>query len=343
MTHNKDHKDEVKVTSSDASEDKPIVSEHEASDKKILHKSHHGKRRIAILIALASLLLLAAGVWFWQGVMNAPKAEDKQTANLKSYEQTLAVATLDLVGVPVSATATNPLGGQTDAGYTVYEFAAYKTAGKPFKNLPRTGQGNSVATDATGAEANKKKIIDHLKTAGLKELDGDVNDAHALSLQQNVTLTSYDVFASGDSVCTVSHIDGTKMSSSPEVAKIAHVVGVGCASIVDYNSVANEVMPFYEAYKEANTATDNDIYTAPDTQAGVNGQKHAVLFQKSSASPVISSHYYYTGASAGSGWTFLSAAPRGLPSCDQLSTSVQKNAFKGSKCYESQDSIKTVE
>jgi len=304
-------------------------------------KPASNKKKWALIAAmLIAAIITAGGLWYWLGVVNAPKSNDDDLAQVQTAkEQSLTAVssvTSNLAGENIAAPSSLAFGGQTESGQLVYEFAAYQVSGKQFSNLPKEGAGTAYTSSAAEAEANVAKIDKNLKAQGFKPASTSNDDAGAIALQDGLKLVSYATYLSDKTVCALSRLGADGVDQQ--------LTGLGCASIADYAAVAQKLGSIHEAYVKGRQAPEASklVYSLPEIKDGTGGEKRATLYQKDATKLADTGIYYYYTVENGKEWKFLAAAPKATLDCTVFSTPEIREAFKGIKCYENSDKVSEI-
>lgn len=173
-------------------------------------------------------------------------------------------------------TTISSLGGQSEGGVVLYDFAPYKVSGSPIRALPVTGSGNAVSVSTAAVESIHSQIVESFKASGLSRVESSPTDAAGLLLNPHVIITSYDIYASDHTVCSLA-----RLSSKSGVPQDKQIVSSGCASVADYKKTADAAAPFYTAYKKAKPSTTDTLTLSMPEVVDSNGTKRATVYQLS--------------------------------------------------------------
>lgn len=292
----------------------------------------HVAKRAYIVIGISLVLIAIVVATLLRVVPQAEKQDDTGnrpatvTADERTIDDIMNVSDAKTVVVTEEATTT---GAQAPDGSLVYDFAPYQPEGVQFKTLPSTGKGVAFAMDRSGADAQLTKLSALLTSNGYAEKSTDVSDAGGLRAQRADDIVSYKVYTSDKAVCSLAHIDASKTATGQ------HVIGVGCASIPEYQKNAQATEPFYAARSDKNSRSAPEVFSLLKTEDGEDGYKRAAVYQnKSSSSAEMVIALYYSNEK-GDNWTYLTAIDRdGTTPCSLYAPESIKKAFKGTACMD---------
>lgn len=284
------------------------------------------KKRIFTIALLVIIVAVAAGILYWFSIRNEPRTDSaNKPAAARPYQQIVADPAFAIEGEHITTNEVAAIGGQAEDGMLLYDFAPYQVSGTNFYTLPKTGDGKAVAV--SDVESRYSAVAKSFQGKGFKLLSDDTTMAGGLTLHPSATIAAYAVYASDQTVCSLSQL-------VLKSAQDARLIGMGCADITSYKEASVIATPFYTAYVKSHPdSTQNKLVIgSPDIQKGKNGKNRAVVFQKDMKEPSNTGvHLYYT-ATDGDSWIFLASAPSGLLDCSAFSSTELKAAFAGSRC-----------
>lgn len=295
----------------------------------------HKKKLIAAVVTILIVVAVAvAALWYFMagpGSMGEQSgSEGTDVTAAAPYQEHVAAAFGDIKGEAAQIVSVTSLGGQTDEGTLLYDFAPYQVEGTSFKSLPASGEGTALRVADAGNATSALQLAHELLTSqgGMTRMSESVKDAGGLVSQNRATVSSYATYRSNDTICSLAYLTGSG----------AHVVSVGCAAISEYKKAADTAKPFVEAFKAANASTDTAkmIFSAPDVTNGADGVRGATLYQrvldKNDTSGVYV--YYNPAKDSKASWQLLGGAYTSSIPCQAFKTSEQKAAFATRTCYD---------
>jgi len=324
--------DDTTVDQTELSGDAP--SHHPSTAAAPKQKKKQG-RKIAIF---ALVLLLAAIAWYFLFILRpAMQKSGDGTASAPTHFDSLGSllgkATAGIQGDPIQSVSMNGLGGMTADGFFAYSLPAYRADGAAFKTQPVEGLGLSYKGDSITATADYKKFSQFFTTNHFNHTLSQDGDSGYISMDDTVIFDAYDIYESGDTICSVWHADAspTKLAT--------HVASIGCAKKDSYKKAADALKPFFTAYTKAgNTGNADDlIFGDPTSGNGTDGYRNAAVFQVDAAKTSDEGRNFFSGlyyqAPNSDAWTYVASA-NGTPDCSVFATDVLKKAFFGTRCYD---------
>lgn len=300
--------------------------------------SRNRKPLIWTLAIVIVLLLIGGGTLYF--MTTTKSADETPVASispspvakkaLAAQDIVAAIKALTHTGTLATITKSDAISGQTGDGTYVYHAYPYQMATRKFATDPSIAYGTGTTGDTTAATADFSAFKTYLTNNGFTEAKEKTTVSDPTSIA-SMRYTSPAVF------CHLDQYDYSK--SVDKTAKFRQsLVGLSCADVASYDSVAKPIDPIYQALvanaKSGIISPDGYIpYLGTLTFIdGIDGYKTAAVDLSYVGAPFgVGKELLYQ--EPGKGWASWMITQDAL-NCADLTTTVLKKAFAAQDCYD---------